>query len=118
MRNAKKLLALVLALTMVLGLVPMAAAQTVHTHGIEEYPAMELGETYVIEIAESGEVVYLCYTPAVTAEYTFASSGANMAEMIDPEGALYDSDMKLLAEHSDNDGVDFNFTIVHTLEAG
>ena len=118
MRNAKKLLALVLALTMVLGLVPMAAAQTVHTHGIEEYPAMELGETYVIEIAESGEIVYLCYTPAVTAEYTFASSGANMAEMIDPEGALYDSDMNLLAEHSDNDGVDFNFTIVHTLEAG
>ena len=118
MRNATKLLAFVLAFVMVLSMVPMASAQTVHTHGIEEYPAMELGETYVIEIAESGEVVYLCYTPAVTAEYTFASSGANMAEMIDPEGALYDSDMNLLAEHSDNTAIDFNFTIVHTLEAG
>ena len=62
MRNAKKLLALVLALTMVLGMVPMASAQTVHTHGIEEYPELELGETYVIEIAESGEIVYAANT--------------------------------------------------------
>ena len=118
MRNTKKLLALALAFMLVLGMLPVASAQTVHTHGIEEYPAMELGETYVIEIAESGEVVYLRYTPAVTAEYTFASSGANMAEMIDPEGYLYDSEMNLLAQHSDNGPIDFNFTLVYTLEAG
>ena len=118
MRNAKKLLALVLAFVMVLGIVPVASAQGVHTHGIEEYPEMELGETYVIEIAESGETVYLRYTPAVTAEYTFASSGANGAEMIDPEGFLYDSEMNLLAQHSDNGPIDFNFTLVRTLEAG
>ena len=118
MRNAKKLLALMLAALMVFGLVPVASAQTVHTHGIEEYTEMELGETYVIEIAESGETVYLRYTPAVTAEYTFASSGANGAEMIDPEGYLYDSEMNLLAQHSDNSAIDFNFTLVYTLEAG
>ena len=58
MRNAKKLLALMLAALMVFGMVPVASAQTVHTHGIEEYTEMELGETYVIEIAESGETVY------------------------------------------------------------
>ena len=118
MRNAKKLLALMLAALMVFGMVPVASAQTVHTHGIEEYPAIELGETYVIEIAESGETVYVRYTPAVTAEYTFASAGANGAEMIDPEGFLYDSEMNLLAQHSDNSTIDFNFTLVYTLEAG
>ena len=118
LRNAKKLLALVLAFVMVLGALPMASAQTVHTHGIEEYTEIELGETYVIEIAESGETVYVRYTPEVTAEYTFASSGADSALMIDPEGFLYDSDMNLLAKHSDNSAIDFNFTIVYTLEAG
>ena len=118
MRNAKKLLALMLAALMVFGMVPVASAQTVHTHGIEEYPEIELGETYVIEIAESGETVYVRYTPAVTAEYTFSSAGANGAEMIDPEGYLYDSEMNLLAKHSDNGPIDFNFTLVYTLEAG
>ena len=118
MRNAKKLLALVLAFVMVLGVAPAANAQTVHTHGIEEYTEIELGETYVIEIAESGETVYVRYTPSVTAEYTFASSGADSALMIDPEGFLYDSEMNLLTKHSDNSGIDFNFTIVYTLEAG
>ena len=118
MRNAKKLLALVLAFVMVFGMVPMASAQTVHTHGIEEYTEIELGETYVIEIAESGEIVYVRYTPEVTAEYTFASTGADSALMIDPEGFLYDSEMNLLAKHSDNSAIDFNFTIVYTLEAG
>ena len=118
MRNAKKLLALVLALTLVLGMLPMASAQTVHTHGIEEYTEIELGETYVFEIAESGETVYVRYTPEVTAEYTFASSGADSALMIDPEGFLYDSEMNLLTKHSDNSAIDFNFTIVYTLEAG
>ena len=118
MRNAKKLLALMLAALMVFGMVPVASAQTVHTHGIEEYPEIELGETYVIEIAESGETVYVRYTPEVTAEYTFSSAGANGAEMIDPEGYLYDSEMNLLAKHSDNGPIDFNFTLVYTLEAG
>ena len=118
MRNASKLLALVLAFVMVLGIVPVASAQTVHTHGIEEYPEIELGVETVFEIAESGETVYVRYTPEVTAEYTFASSGANGAEMIDPEGFLYDSEMNLLASHSDNSGIDFNFTLVYTLEAG
>ena len=118
MRNAKKLLALVLAFVMVFGMVPMASAQTIHTHGIEEYTEIELGETYVIEIAESGEIVYVRYTPEVTAEYTFASTGADSALMIDPEGYLYDSEMNLLINHSDNSAIDFNFTIVYTLEAG
>ena len=34
MRNATKLLAFVLAFVMVLSMVPMASAQTVHTHVI------------------------------------------------------------------------------------
>ena len=118
LRNAKKLLALMLALTLVFGMVPMASAQTVHTHGIEEYTEIELGETYVFEIVDSGETVYVRYTPEVTAEYTFASSGADSALMIDPEGFLYDSEMNLLTKHSDNSAIDFNFTIVYTLEAG
>ncbi len=72
----------------------------------------------VFEIATSGETVYVRYTPEVTAEYTFASAGADSAQMIDPEGYLYDSEMNLLAKHSDNSGIDFNFTLVYTLEAG
>ena len=102
MRNTKKLLALALAFMLVLGMLPVASAQTVHTHGIEEYPEIELGVETVFEIAESGETVYVRYTPAVTAEYTFASSGASSADMIDPEGYLYDSEMNLLAKHEDN----------------
>ena len=117
MRNAKKLLAFVLAFTMVLSLVPMASA-TVHTHGIEEYPEIVLNEETVVAITESGETVYFRFTPAVTAVYTFASAGADNMLGIDPEGYLYDSDMTQIAYHGDNGTIDFNFTLVHELEAG
>ena len=50
MRNASKLLALMLAFVMVLGLFPVASAQTIHTHGIEEYP--ELNRTLQLHIPD------------------------------------------------------------------
>ena len=52
MRNATKLLAFVLAFVMVLGMVPMASAQTVHTHGIEEYPEIFANEEVLVSIGE------------------------------------------------------------------
>ena len=118
MRNASKLLALVLAFVMVLGLFPAASAQTVHTHGIEEYPEIELNVETVVAITESSETVYFRFTPEVTAEYTFASAGADNMLGIDPEGYLYDSEMNQIAYHGDNGTIDFNFTLVHELEAG
>ncbi len=118
MRNASKLLALVLAFVMVLGLVPAASAQTAHTHGIEEYPEIQLDVETNVNIDESGKMVYFRFTPEVTAEYTFASAGANPSQSIDPEGYLYDSEMNQLAYHGDNGTIDFNFTLVYKLEAG
>ncbi len=115
LRNAKKLLALVLAFVMVLSLVPMANAQTVHTHGIEEYPELNLNEETIVCISEPGMTVYLRYTPEVTAEYTFKSIDGHED---DPQGYLYDADMNLLAKHEDNGPLDFNFTVTYTLEAG
>ena len=52
MRNATKLLAFVLAFVMVLSMVPMASAQTVHTHGIEEYPEIFANEEVLVSIGE------------------------------------------------------------------
>lgn len=124
MRNASKLLALVLACVMVLGLFPVASAQTIHTHGIEEYPEIELNVETAVNIDESGKTVYFRFTPAVTAVYTLASAGADSMQNIDPEGYLYDSDMKQIAYHGDNGFsielgyLDTNFTLVHELEAG
>ncbi len=121
MRNASKLLALVLAFVMVLGLFPAASAQTVHTHGIEEYPELHLNEETLVAISESGMTVYMRYTPEFTAEYTFKSIDAHQD---DPQGYLYDSEMNLLAKHEDNgyeSGLgynDLNFTLTYELEAG
>ncbi len=115
MRNASKLLALVLAFVMVLGMLPAASAQTVHTHGIEEYPELNLNEETLVAISESGMTVYMTFTPEVTAEYTFKSIDAHQD---DPQGYLYDADMNLLAKHEDNGPLDFNFTLTFELEAG
>ena len=121
MRNASKLLALVLAFVMILGLFPAASAQTVHTHGIEEYPVLNLNEETLVAISESGMTVYMTFTPEVTAEYTFKSIDAHQD---DPQGYLYDADMNLLAKHEDNgyeSGLgynDLNFTLTYELEAG
>ena len=121
MRNASKLLALVLACVMVLGLFPVASAQTIHTHGIEEYPVLNLNEETLIAISDSGMTVYMRFTPEVTAEYTFKSIDAHQD---DPQGYLYDADMNLLAKHEDNgyeSGLgynDLNFTLTYELEAG
>ena len=121
MRNATKLLAFVLAFVMVLGMVPMASAQTVHTHGIEEYPEIFANEEVLVSIGEPGLTVYMRFTPTVTAEYTFASHDTDWR---DPQGYLYDAEMNLLAKHEDNGfnpilGYnDLNFTLVYTMEAG
>ena len=121
MRNARKVLAFVLAFVLVLGMLPAASAQGVHTHGIEEYPVLNLNEETLIAISESGMTVYMTFTPEVTAEYTFKSIDAHQD---DPQGYLYDADMNLLAKHEDNgyeSGLgynDLNFTLTYELEAG
>ena len=115
MRNARKVLAFVLAFVLVLGMLPAASAQGIHTHGIEEYPVLNLNEETLVAISESGMTVYMTFTPEVTAEYTFKSIDAHQD---DPQGYLYDADMNLLAYHYDNGPIDFNFTLTHELEAG
>ena len=121
MRNATKLLAFVLAFVLVLSMVPMASAQTVHTHGIEEYPEIFANEEVLVSIGEPGLTVYMRFTPTVTAEYTFASHDTDWRA---PQGYLYDAEMNLLAKHEDNGfnpslGYnDLNFTLVYTMEAG
>lgn len=108
MRSAGKLLALILAFVMVLGMLPAASAHFV-------------GDELMISIGEPGMTVYLRFTPEVTAAYTFASHDTDWR---DPQGYLYDAEMNLLAKHEDN-GFDselgyndLNFTLVYTMEAG
>ena len=118
MRKINKLVALLLAMVLVMGMFPAVHAQE-HREampmGIEEYPEIELGVETVAAITQSGETVYFRFTPEVTAEYTFASHDT---QWLDPQGYLYDEGMNLLASHEDNGPIDFNFTLVYTMEAG
>ena len=121
MRNANKMLALLLAFVMVLSLVPAVSAGSIHTHGIEEYPEIELNVETEAVITESNGYAYFRFTPEWTGEFTFISMGSNDD---DPEGYLYDSEMNQLAYHGDNgfaSGLgynDLNFTLTYTMEAG
>ena len=96
MRNATKLLAFVLAFVMVLSMVPMASAQTVHTHGIEEYPEIFANEEVLVSIGEP--LVSLTadlpsehnYVGEVTKEATCTECGDSYTEIIPGTGEMYD----------------------------
>ena len=79
MKTTNKLVALLLAMVMVLGMLPAA---TVHAHehphalvtnGVEEYPALELGVEYTANV--EGTDHYVTFTPALSTQYRFVGLG-------------------------------------------
>ena len=69
MKKLNKLVALLLAAVMVLGLMP-AMAPHAHADGIGDYPAIVLDTTTAVEITEGGAKAYFTFTPEVTDLYT------------------------------------------------
>ena len=123
MKNLNKLVALLLAAVMVLGLMP---TMTIHAHaaGIEDYPAIALDTAAAVEITEGGAKAYFTFTPEVTDLYHFYSMTLE-GGYTDTYGHLYDADMNELATNDDAsypyavEGVmSPNFCLSYVLEAG
>ena len=129
----KKVFALLLAMALLLGSVPMSAIpvqateveEIVAAPEVEEVPAV--GEVLVSEQSdcevltegvpfegtiESNSPVRFSFTPEYTHSYTFYSTGD-----YDLCCSLYDSNMNEL-EFDDDDGDDYNFSITYTFNAG
>ena len=125
MKKMNKLVALLLAAVMVLGLMPTMSAHA-HAHGvevqgIEEYPVIALDTETAVNITEGGQEVYFTFTPEVTDLYYFYG---NSAGYVDTVGNLYDANMNLLAS---NDMAPYDapvtvgsgqFFISHEMQAG
>ena len=67
MKKMNKLVALLLAAVMVLGMMP---TMSVHAHahgaelqGIEEYPALPLNTETFVDVNEFGKIAYFTFTP-------------------------------------------------------
>ena len=128
MKTMHKLVALLMAAVMVLGMMP---AMTVHAHahtaaaqGIEEYPSIALDTATAVDITEGGSKAYFTFTPEVTDLYHFYSTSAE-GSYTDTYGHLYDADMKELAFNDDCNTTavpeilnSSNFCISYVLEAG
>ena len=77
-----------------------------------EPPEIQLHAETDVYIANFGEIVYFCFTPEITAEYTFYSSGSS-----NTCGYIYDSSMNQLAYNNDHNE-SYNFSIPYSMEAG
>ena len=101
MKKMNKLVALLLAAVMVLGMMPTmsAHANEYHTHSVEEYPTIALDTPTLVEVSEGGYIAYFAFTPEVTDQYHFYSS--TDFDYCDPYATLYDAEMNLLATSDD-----------------
>lgn len=123
MKKLNKLVALLLAAAMVLGLMP-AMAPHAHADGIVDYPAIALDTVTAVDITEGGAKAYFTFTPEVTDLYHFYSMSLE-GSYTDTYGHLYDADMNELA-FNDDAGYPYvvegvmapNFCISSVLEAG
>ena len=100
MKKINKLVALLLAVVMVLGMMPTmsvhAHAHGVEVQGIEEYPAIALDTETAINITEGGQEFFFTFTPEVSDLYYFYG---NSTGYVDTIGNLYDANMTLLASN-------------------
>ena len=126
MKKMNKLVALLLAAVMVLGMMP---TMSVHAHGaevlgIEEYPALPLNTETLVNVDEYGKIAYFTFTPEKTDLYHFYSSSVE-GGYADTYGHLYDAGMKELASNDDAnypyavEGISSpNFCVSYVMEAG
>ena len=122
MKKMNKLVAMLLAAVMVLGLMPAPAAAAqhdhAHTHGIEEYPVLAPDTETEVTLA-AGEVGHFAFTPEFTAQYRFVALGSG-----DTKATLYDSEMNSVAngddcwESSHNHATTSHFCVTADLTAG
>ncbi len=98
MKTMNKLVALLLAAVMVLGMMPAmtthAHAHTVQPLGIEDYPALELGVEYTANV--EGTDHYVTFTPELSTQYRFVGLGDG-----DTKATLYDDQNNVIASADD-----------------
>ena len=130
MKKMNKLVAMLLAFVMVVGLMPsMTVNAHAHSHeaelqGIEEYPVLPLDTLTLVDISVAGTTAYFTFTPEVTDLYHFHSQGID-GYYADTYGYVYDAEMNVLASNDDAgwpyaiEGITGpNFCISIMLEAG
>ena len=119
MKTMNKLVALLLAAVMVLGMMPTmtthAHAHTVQPLGIEDYPALELGVEFEANI--EGTDHYVTFTPELSTQYRFVGLGDG-----DTKATLYDDQNNVIASADDcymhEHANSRQFCITAVLEAG
>ena len=102
----KRMLCMLLVLTMVFTMVPLAAFA-------EDYPSMSLDECYFIELTPDMSVWYQ-FTPEETRKYEVYSFDE---DSVDPCCNVYDSEMNLIAAGDDYNGSNFSQAIELTAGA-
>ena len=130
MKKMNKLVALLLAVVMVVGLMPSMTVQAhAHDHaaqlqGVEEYPVLALDTLTRVDIDSYGKTVYFAFTPEATDLYHFYSSSVE-GGYADTYGSIYDAEMNLVAYNDDAsypyaiEGITGpNFCVSQVLEAG
>ncbi|MBR7179732.1 MAG: leucine-rich repeat protein, partial [Oscillospiraceae bacterium] len=121
MKKRNKLVALLLAAVMVLGMMP-AMAPHAHADGIEDYPAIAADTPANATIANGGDIAYFTFTPATTDLYYFYSE--NLESYVDTVGAIYSADMEQINYNDDSTYGDTlgiyspNFCMAQMMEAG
>ena len=114
-QTMQKALAFLLVCVMLVGMMPigaMAAETEASARATLSYPVITPNTDTWANIKTSGLCAHFQFTPTVTAEYTFYSTG-----YYDTAGVLMDENLNILAENYDS-GEELNFSIVYTLEAG
>ena len=122
MKKLNKLVALLLAAVMVLGMMPVSvsAAQHdhIHTASVEEYPALELDVELEVTL-EAGTPSYVTFTPAYSGTFRFVSlsDGDTKATLRDAEmNSLVYSDDCYVSDHGHTSSR--NFCVTYDLTVG
>ena len=112
MKLIKQMLSLIIALTLLVGTIPMTAITASATGEGETYESIQLDEEKNVTLS-SGNSSFYSFTPEEEGYYTFYSYNNDY----DTYGYILNSDMETLAE-DDESGEANNFKIKYYLEAG
>ena len=117
MKKMKRMLAMMLAVAMVLGLVPNSVVQAAETEiapvEATEYPQLYVNQTASAEVGV-GEQAYFQFVPEEDGYYNFKSS---QDENKDTYGYLYNSDMEVI-DSNDDGGGNGQFSLSMLMTAG